>query len=392
MKFLLTHSFFWPDTPPYASILKEIGDTLVNHGHDVHVFSTVPSYRPSSKTIVVPCFEIVGGLRIRRIKVFATKKRNPLIKFVNALLYCTGLFLAVLRTKPDVVTASTFPPVWAGLLACLASKLVNAKFIYHVQDIHPELSRFSGDWLGRGLIFRILLMLDCHTLRCSDVVLTLSADMAETLRARGLNKTHIIVIKNPPLRPIEKSVGPPANLIKQNGKVRLIFAGNLGRFQNLQLLAEGIAYCFDDHPELELFFLGEGALLPELKARWNNHPQVLFAPFLPFSQAKFLIEDSDIGLVSLCRNIYKVASPSKIETYSNLGLKILALVEPQSQLAMNLERSGTGVVPTANTPNAISIALKRLISMPSPAHSPQRISSSSYSWNTIINELNNNST
>ncbi|MGR3572925.1 glycosyltransferase family 4 protein [Brevirhabdus sp.] len=384
MKLLLTHRFFWPDTAPYALILRAIGDALVEDGHDVHVLSSMPSYRSETHPDETPPRETLGALQVRRIRVFGNEKRNPLCRLANVVLYCRALFITVLRLRPDVVTASTFPPVVAAWSASLAAQIVGARFVYHVQDIHPELSQFSGGRLGRGLPRRLLRWLDNQTLRRAETIVTLSEDMAKTLRARGLGPLAIAVINNPALETDGKTIAPPPELVKQAGTIRVIFAGNIGRFQNLPLLAEGVAQCFDAHPELELMFLGDGEALPDLKERWRIHPQVRFAPFLPFAQASALIEEADVGLVSLNPKIYKVAYPSKIATYQNLGLKILALVEPESQLARDLERRGGGAVPAAATPSAIAVALERLIAKPMMTPNSQHDQWASASWGAIV--------
>lgn len=383
MKILLTHRFFWPDTAPYAVMLRAIGDALAEAGHDVHVLSSMPSYRSDTRPTDTPRRETLGALDVRRIRVFADEKRNPLRRVANVVLYCWALFVTVLRLRPDVVTASTFPPVVAARSASLAARLVGAKFVYHMQDIHPEVSVYSGGRLGRGLPMRLLRWLDNQTLYRAHAIVTLSPDMAETLRSRRLGDLPIHVINNPPID-AEETIAPPAELQKAVGTVRVIFAGNLGRFQNLPLLAEGVAQCFDAHPELELMFLGDGVVLPELKARWGDHAQVRFVPFMPFAQAREIISGSDIGLVSLSPNIYRVAYPSKISTYLDLGLRILALVEPESQMARDLEQRGTGAVPRAATPEAIAAALETLLVAPPGAlgAAPEQPT-----WPELISEL-----
>jgi glycosyltransferase involved in cell wall biosynthesis len=370
MKLLLTHRFFWPDTVPYAVMLRAIGDTLVEAGHEVHIFSTMPSYRSETSDTDTPAREMLGALHVRRVWVFRDEKRHPLRRLANLVLYCWALFVTVLRMRPDVVTASTFPPVIAAWSASLAAKLVRAKFIYHIQDIHPEVSSYSGGRLGRGLPRRLLISLDNQTLRRADAIVTLSEDMVDTLNARGLGLLPVTVINNPPLETDGTIIAPPPALVKPTDTRRVIFAGNLGRFQNLPLLAEGVALCFEKHPELELMFLGDGLVLPDLKARWGKHPQVHFAPFLPFAQARMIIAEADVGLVSLSPNLYRVAYPSKIATYLDLGLPVLALVEPESQLAKELEERGCGAVPYSPEPQAIADALERVLVMKAMPASP----------------------
>lgn len=360
MKILLTHRFFWPDTAPYAVFLRVIGAALAEAGHEVHTFSSIASYRESS--VPSPRRENLGRLNVHRIWVFSREKSHILKRLANIVLYCAGLFIEVLRQRPHVVTASTFPPVAAAWCASLAARMVGARFVYHMQDIHPEISIFSGDDLGRGLPMRILRWLDNQTLLRSPAIIVLSEDMANTLRARNLGELPIHVINNLSLDTASgETVAPPAEMRKTAGKRRVIFAGNLGRFQRLPLLAEGVSKLFHTHPELELFFLGDGALLPELKARWGGHAQVSFAAFMPFDQARVLIEEADIGLVALSPGMYHAAYPSKVLSYAALGVPMLALVESESELAKAVRHSGIGIVPHDDTPEAVALALAELL-------------------------------
>jgi glycosyltransferase involved in cell wall biosynthesis len=388
MKILLTHRYFWPDSPPYASMLRTIGDGLVDAGHDVHVFASKPSYRKTSS--IDKKREKIGGLSVRRCWVFQENRKNPVIRAVNVLLYCASLYLHVLRLRPDVVMASTFPPVIAGWTACFAARQARARFIYHVMDIHPEVSQYSGGRLGRGLAARVLRWLDNQTLRNADTVVTLSGDMEETLAKREVGPLPIVIINNFSLDASGSYVEPPMELRKPPNIRRVIFAGNLGRFQNLLLLAEGVATCFVAHPDLELFFLGDGVMLPELKARWGDHPQVQFGPFLPFAQARNLISEADVGLASLAPDIYRVAYPSKILTYTSMGLRVLVLVEPDSQIARDLASTGQGVAPVDPKPAEIGQALESLLNMPvNRKISPeQELSSKIESWAKLIEGCN----
>lgn len=230
-----------------------------------------------------------------------------------------------------------------------------------MQDIHPEVSVYSGGRLGRGLPMRFMRWLDNQTLRRSNVILVLSQDMADTLEQRKLGPLPVHVINNFSLDLSDDAEAPPAELRKPAGSRRVIFAGNLGRFQNLPQMADGVSQLFAEFPDLELFFLGDGTALPELKRRWGDHPQVGFGPFLPFAQAKSLIAESDVGLVSLEKNIYRVAYPSKIASYLSLGVPVLALVEQHSSIARQIIRNGLGSAAPVEDSSAVAAALRKLL-------------------------------
>ena len=358
MRILFTHRYYWPDSPPYGHMLRNLAEALVRNGYDVNVYSSIPSYREINRRL--PGKEQNAGVSIRRVKVLGKERSGIHVRVVNTIVYCIGLFLEILRVKPDVVTASTFPPVIAAWVASIACKIVGAKFIYHMQDIHPEVSLYSGGVLGRGVQHKFLKWLDNQTLRRSAAVVVLSDDMAATLRERNVQIRNLTIINNPPVGTDTQLKTVPSEYRKKEDQLRVIFAGNLGRFQNLNLLAEGVAKCFEDVPNLELVFLGDGVLKEELIQKYGNHKQVKFFPFLPFDEARGIIEESDIGLVSLEENIYRVSFPSKVSTYLSLGLRLLTLVEHNSCLAQLALDNGLGRVPERMESECIADELKIL--------------------------------
>ena len=340
-------------------MLRALTAGVAKAGYEVQVVTSMPSYRGKSEGPVYRN-ESVDGVSIWRAPVISTKSKSTLLRLINTLVYCVCLFLNIIFRRPDVVTAATFPPVVAAWTASLAAKVVRAKFVYHMQDIHPEVSKYSGGVLGSGMPFKVLRTLDNQTLRRATAVVVLSQDMANTLNDRGLGPLPIRIINNFSLQ--AENVQQVAEYDKSEDKIRIIFAGNLGRFQNLQLLSAGIASRFDSYPHLEFMFLGDGELERELKKTWSDHPQVIFAPFVPYEIAKGIMSDADIGVVSLESDIYRVSYPSKMLTYLSLGLPILALVESGSALAGVTTKEGLGEVPDDFTIEAIGEAVDRLVS------------------------------
>ena len=116
--------------------------------------------------------------------------------------------------------------------------------------------------------------------------------------------------------------------------------------------------------DAEFLLLGDGVALPALHARWGDHPRVRFGPFLPASQARTLIADADVGIVSLRPGMHRVAYPSKVMTYLEAGVPVLAAVDPGSDLAGMIEREGLGAASGDRSPEAIAAAVERLLDAP----------------------------
>ncbi|MFT6451023.1 MAG: glycosyltransferase involved in cell wall biosynthesis [Halocynthiibacter sp.] len=359
MNILLSHPYFPPDTPPYGQILEKIAEALVREGHHVTIYSGGRSYRGTPLKSARK--KTKASIEIRRIPL---PRNRPL----GALIYALGLFWMTLKSRPDVVMAASAPPVISGLAAALGAKLCGAKMIYHLQDIHPEVSEALGEKLGRGWRARMLRYLDGFALKRAARIIVLSRDMKETLKRRSKNGLTITVLNNFARDISPEEPGPEWH--KPQGIRRVIFAGNLGRFQSLIPLSEGLLLACAERPNLQIMWLGEGVELETLKAFWAEHSQVVFTPQMSEAQALWLIQEADIGIVSLEPGICKTSYPSKLFTYSSCNLPVLALVAPQSELARDIETQGLGAVAPNKSPEAIAKTLLSLLDVPQRAPNP----------------------
>ncbi len=358
MKLLLSHRFFWPDAPPYATMLRSIAGRLAADGHEVTVYSTQPSYHAGVDKSA-PARARLDGFTVVRAPARREEKRNPAVRAYNLVSYVAGLRRHILAHPDyDVVTASTFPPIAAAAVAAGAARRIGARFIYHCMDIHPEVSLFSGQ-LRPGWLFRVLRNLDSRTCRRADALVVLSEDMAETLRHRpGNDRLRPHVINNFLLEDFgEGETGGPH---LPADKFTVLFAGNIGNFQNLDTVITA-ARELTDISELQFWFVGEGAAKERLvqKAGLLLNRSVFFLPHQRPGVAQRLMGEASINLVSLTPDIYRVAYPSKTLSIISRGAPILAVVEPESELGRMVASECVGYVADPTGPGAIAAAARR---------------------------------
>ena len=70
---------------------------------------------------------------------------------------------------------------------------------------------------------------------------------------------------------------------------------------------------------------------------------------------------ADAGIVSLAPGVIDCAYPSKLMTYLEVGLPVVAVVETDSELAGFVESHGLGWVASPNDVGAIAVALSSAI-------------------------------
>lgn len=369
MRALVIHRYFWPDTPPYASMLRKIGEHWIEGGHRVQVFSTQPSYKVEVNNEQRPKRENLGELEVVRCSLIKEKSRSGVLRALNSLLFAIKVFLHILgqRGKWDVVMCSTVPPVLVGMASSLGARLTGAKFVYHAMDIWPEVGTVA-DQLKPGLVYRLMRWLDTRTCLRASAIVCLSDDMRASFVARDArvaNKIH--VINNFDLPDYAEQTNLSAVQPKAAGKFRVIFAGNVGRYQSLDTVLQA-AELLRDRPEIEFVFVGDGAAKASLQARAKDagmlDRSVFFVSHQPVAVAKQMIADADLALVSLAPEVIKYAYPSKTMTYLAIGSPLAVVVELESELARTVRQEQLGIAVGPGEPQKLAEGIRELSDRP----------------------------
>jgi glycosyltransferase involved in cell wall biosynthesis len=345
VQILIAHRYFWPDIPPYAEMLRSMAARFASDGHDVTLLSTQPSYNPAAQVPRQPWREQIDGFKVRRIWLIRENRSRTLSRVINAILFSLRVSGHILFNRYDVVMSATAPPVVVAAIGSRTARLRRTRFIYHCQDIHPESGQIAG-LIRNALLVKLLRWLDVGTCNLADLVVALSEDMAETLRERGLRDvSKIRVINNFMVGEAPTKDAVPASLARDTARFRIIFAGNIGHFQGLEVIVDAM-HRLEDKDEIELLLVGDGAAKQSLIERAGrlNGDRIVFIPYQPQSAVERLIAASDIGLITLRKGVYRVAYPSKTATYMKIGCPLLVCMEKASELARLTTREGIGVV------------------------------------------------
>lgn len=367
MRILVIYRHFWPDSPPYASMLRSIATELVSAGHEVTIWCEQPCYKMADGGLSLPKREVLDGIRIERIGKLPGWRASSSIRLLDKLFFIPRIlakaFWRRLRgLEYDIVWTATIPPVIQGWAGYNIARLFKARFLYHCQDLYPELAEHMKIWKSNGLLSRMMTAIEKRTRARADLLVTLSDDMSRTVRALA-SPRKMVVINNFMLDDFSDqqqdgfSECPSA---QHNSCIRLIFAGNLGAFQGLEQLVKAMRLVELDAPNLELVLLGEGTALPALKVEAKGLGNVHFEGHRPFAEAQLIIAEADIGVVSLEPELYRFAFPSKTLTYLGLALPIFAIVEPESQLAEMITSQGVGFIARDRDAWSIADALLQL--------------------------------
>lgn len=361
MKILAVYRHYWPDTTPYARLLKSILERLAEQGHEVTVLTGQPCYNGESHA-QQPWQETLGGVRVQRVRLPVDAKRHPLRRALGfALFLLRAVIHAVRHRRYDLVIANSHPPVAIGLALRLIKALTGSPYLLHLQDLHPEASSIIGR-VRRPWLYRLLRRIEAANCRAALRLVTLSEDMRRTIAERGVETSHVRIVNNSPLKTDDSSPAQPPELLQRLIGPKLLFAGNLGRYQALSELLSAFQ-SIPDSMNAKLVFMGSGAMLEALREQSGGDidERIFFVPQQPVEVAKAALLACDLSLVSLSTGMTGVAYPSKVAMTVASGTPMVALVDSGSTLAETIRNHQLGVVAEDNSKQSITAAMVEAI-------------------------------
>jgi glycosyltransferase involved in cell wall biosynthesis len=361
-RLLVVHRYYWPDKTSCSNILHNIVRHL-SKNFNVDVLSSKPSYY--SKTFYpkkkIPSVEIVNNTMITRLSL-PNETNNRFLRIQNAIILSIYILFKSIFKKYDVIISTTTPPILNGFFSALASKLSNTKFIYFCMDISPEIGKQVTKDFENVLFYKFLLKLDNWACQTASLVLVHSKDMFLSLQKRFVKKKYNLKIMRHFSPAINKGYENKKNIMpfKLRSKLKLIYAGNIGRFQGLETIIKSM--CLIRHrKDIELLIVGEGIEKSFLKEKLKKlKVNIKILDYRSSDSVKKIIKKSDIGIMTIVPNVYKFSCPSKIPTYLEQGKPIIAMVERNSQIAKEIIHDKYGFVVNSNNQNSLAKTLIRL--------------------------------
>ncbi len=370
MKLLILCPHFAPDLAPTGEVMTSIVGALGERGHHVHVISALPWYRSHA---VEPGWggrpwrtEQTSWGKITRLHPFPTDKANIPAR-AAAFGGFTGLatVAALLnRTRPDAVMVMS-PPLPLGISGWLAAATRRTPFVFNIQDVFPDVAVELGA-ITNPRVIAVASWLEKFLYKRSQAVTVLSED----LRLNVVNKLHgdrperVHVIPNfvdteriQPA-PSENSYRSEFGL---SGKTVVLYAGNVGMSQSLELLVEA-ARRHQDSNELVFVVNGGGSALERLQESAKGLDNLRFIPMQPRERLPELLAAGDIHVVPLKRGLARSSVPSKLYSILAAARPVLASVDAGTEVAETIKLAGAGLAVAPEDPDAFCSALNEMLS------------------------------
>lgn len=325
-KKILIHSIvFSPDGVSTAYLYNDIALGFRNAGYEVVVLTTTPHYNLIESTLIKqPLRSKFFGIfyesdfdGICVIHVPLKKYKSTIIRILSFIYWhFLSLIIGLSIKKVDFILSPS-PPLSIGLISILIAKKNRAKFIYNVQEIYPDLLIKNGA-LKSNIIIKSLKWLEKYVYNHASAVITIDQKFYDQIVDRFNEKDKLKIVPNfvdtELYKPISKEIELPNPFKKNPHKVRLLYAGNIGFYQDWEPVLFAAKKLIDTN--IEFWIIGEGVKKEYLKKEVKKHnlSNIKVLPYQDRESMPMINSFADIHFISISKEMEQEGFPSKVYT------------------------------------------------------------------------------
>jgi glycosyltransferase involved in cell wall biosynthesis len=282
-----------------------------------------------------PALETINGVTIYRLPVRRHKVAGMAVQLLEYLMFFGFVFARLTKLYFQkhyaIVHIHNLPDFL--VFAALIPKLAGAKIILDLHDLMPEFyaERFQQPMSSAPV--RMIRWQEGLSCRFADHVITVTGLWRQALIERGQPPEKISVVMNVADDRIfhPKAAASPPN--DHEGRLRLIYHGNMDRRYGLDLVLKAIDLVRETAPGIHLTLHGGGEYRKTLEAMVEElglAEHVQFSRhFVPTEELPKLIQAAHVGIVPYRDGLFTGAIlPTKLMEYAALGVPTIAARTP----------------------------------------------------------------
>lgn len=294
---------------------------------------------------------IAGSITERRKKLPAEVKWEKIIKYdrssvakrIYTWLFGTIQMLIIVLTKyrKSDLLIITNPPL--SVFIPLFTKNTYDILIY---DLFPD-ALVKYNYISRkSPLFKLWENTNKKVFNGARRLITLSEGMKQQV-SQYVEKDKIDIIPiwtdNNYLKPIPRHENPFINGLGLQDKFIVMYSGNLGKSHPVEILIE-IAHKLKNNDKFYFLIIGGGHKFIQINKLINNSglKNVQLLDWQPAENIPFTLSAANVGVVTLDSYATHLSVPSKTYDLMAVGLPILAIASPESELSKLLKEHQIG--------------------------------------------------
>jgi putative colanic acid biosynthesis glycosyltransferase WcaI len=367
-------------TPELTGIGKYTGEMsswLAQRGHQVRVVTAPPYYpawriREDYRGMSYRTERVPGQPVVFRTPLYVPKKPTGIKRVAHLASFMLGSIPVMLREtfwQPELVF-TVEPTFFCAPLAFFVAKSADAACWLHVQDFEVDAAFDLGLLPREGPVHDVALRIENFFTLAFDRVSGISARMVERACAKGVPANRAVLFPNwvdvDAIYPLDPAANQ-SNVIRQelrsrvpaiDNKIILLYSGNMGEKQGLELLAP-LTETFATDPRVHFIFCGAGAFRERFQTLVEGRPNVTLLPLQPLDRLNDLLNAADIHLLPQRTGAADLVMPSRLTGMLASGRPVIGTAAPGTQLAQVL--SGRGLAVAAEDAAALAAAVSLLV-------------------------------
>jgi colanic acid biosynthesis glycosyl transferase WcaI len=373
MKIVVVTPHFVPDVAPTGEVVTRITHELAALGHRIEVVTSLPWYRqhrvePGFDGRLVRYEDTPWG-RITRVHPFPTADKRKLLRRALGFVSFSSLIAALGAHGGDVDgVLAVSPPLTLALSGWAIARARRAPFVFNVQDVYPDVAVELGVLTNRSLVAAAR-RLERLCYGAADAITVLSRDIQDNVADKVVAPDKVRIVPNfvdtEFIAPMAKE-NPYRRQFGLEHKTVVMYAGNIGLSQSVDLLIDAAAALAHDD-QIVFVINGDGAARPQIERRARGLKNVVFVDLQPVDRLPEVLAAADVHVIPLKRGLGRASVPSK--TYSILAAArpVVASIDPGSEIAEIVSRSGAGIAVPPEDVEAFTKAIRALVESPDEA-------------------------
>lgn len=362
MKILIVAQYFPPDITAAAFRMYDTARLLEDSGHEVHVITAYPHRSLANGSPTGQYDGRISGVWRTRVARLTRGGFVDYIRHYASFMVGSswlGLRRWLARWKPDVIWASS-PPLFVGLSGVALARLFAVPLVVDIRDIWPASAVGTGQISEQGRAYRFGIRMEQYVYDRASHITCVACPMRDYIQTK--TKTPVTVVYNG-ARASDVSAGD-LNVGSEDERT-LLYAGNLGRAQQLDLLIRAWANVSERNGACQwtVKLVGSGVLekdLQQLAADLGVSKSVVFSPPVSREEAMRQMSRAAVLCVSLqADKAFERTIPSKIFDCMAAGKPILAGVSGEGRAILG--STGANLCYEPGNLKSLEKALERLM-------------------------------
>lgn len=336
MKILFLLSIGFDKIGPSVHLVKDIIESALIKGHKCHIV-----LKKTAETDINGLEDLTQKykeLSFSLIEDIADKRRGFIGRYIHDCKYAFKCRRHYKNQKFDVVFMQSNNVPWVHILGLRSLK---CPVVYNVQDIFPYNLKFSNQLPFEKITFPVFRKFQNIAYKKAARIITISDDMKQTLVKDGIPSEKIEVVYNwsygdedIKLEQIADDCLFPLN--KDEGKLNVVYAGNIGKMQNVETVAKCAALT-ESNPEIHYYIIGDGANKAHIEEMTVGLKNVTMLPMQQSKFAESIYAQADVNIIPLTRGGIFTALPSKTATCLRVGKPIVFCIDKNSEFYSLME-------------------------------------------------------